>query len=70
MKAIIKNATVYSAIIIAAFASCTKDLNRKPYVQTTSETVYNSPAKHKKRIGKSVWWFDTQRTRTNYIARY
>lgn len=40
------------AAIMATTASCTKDLNRLPYVQETSETVYKDPVKIKGVLAK------------------
>ncbi|HJT75283.1 MAG TPA: hypothetical protein VJ720_14710, partial [Chitinophaga sp.] len=50
----IKSLSIISACVALAMAtgSCTKDLNRLPYVQETSETVYKDPVKIKGVLAK------------------
>ncbi|BAV09033.1 Starch-binding associating with outer membrane [Filimonas lacunae] len=40
------------AALVAGFSSCTGDLDRLPYVQETSETIYKDPAKIKGVLAK------------------
>jgi hypothetical protein len=40
------------ALVLFVFASCTKDLNRKPLTGTTAEQVYNTPENYKAVLAK------------------
>ncbi len=52
MKIRIINIIMIIGTVAIVFASCTKKLDRKPYVDVTSETVFNDPIKIKEALAK------------------
>ncbi len=52
MKKIIFKASLFTAFCLVLIQSCTKKLDLKPTNDTTSETVYSTPAGYKQVLGK------------------
>lgn len=52
MKNNLKYFLITSGVIAVAFTSCTKDLNQKPIVETTSDVVFSNPATVEQALAK------------------